>query len=246
MAAQLTLPPVAILCGGMATRLKPISDTIPKALVEVGGKPFMHYQLTELRRQSITDVVLCVGHKGEMIEAAIGDGGRYDLSVQYSYDGESALGTGGALRKAMHLLGDSFFVLYGDAYLQLNYMSAFQTFINSGKKGLMTVYMNSGKWDSSNVLFENQQIRAYSKSQKTPKMLHIDYGLGILQAAAIEAYSADQEFDLAEVYEQLVQKNELAAFEVHERFYEIGSHDGLQEFRAWLASHGGDLSRAKG
>ncbi len=236
MSEAFKIPPVAILCGGLATRLKPISDNIPKALVEVDGKPFIFYQLEELRRQNIQDIVLCVGHKGEMIEKAVGDGSRFQLNIRYSYDGETALGTGGALKKASHLLGEEFFVLYGDAFLQVDYADIYRTFLVSGRKGLMTVFHNAEKWDSSNVWFENQQIRTYSKTHKNAQMQHIDYGLGILNTEALKAYSIAQEFDLALVYEQLVQDQELAAYEVSKRFYEIGSHAGLEEFRVWLAS----------
>lgn len=239
MSEQLRLPAVAILCGGMATRLRPITDTIPKALVEVGGKPFIFYQLDQLRRQQLFDVVLCVGYKGEMIEKAVGDGRSFNLNVRYSYDGDAFLGTGGALRKAMHLLGSQFFVLYGDAYLQVDYEKAYRTFIDSGKNGLMTVFKNLGKWDSSNVWFENHQILAYSKMEKTPQMRYIDYGLGILQTEMLQDYSVNQEFDLAVVYERLVRDHKLAALEVSERFYEIGSHRGLEDFSTWLASQSG-------
>ena len=135
----------------------------------------------------------------------------------------------------MRLLGSEFFVLYGDTYLQVDYKQAYSTFLSSGKKGLMTVYHNSEKWDSSNVWFEHQQIRAYSKTRKMQQMQYIDYGLGILQTEALEAYSLSGEFDLAAVYERLVQDQELAAFEVTERFYEIGSHSGLKDFREWLS-----------
>ena len=235
------LPSVAILCGGMATRLKPISDNIPKALVEVNGKPFIFYQLEEIRRQQIFHVVLCVGHKGEMIEQAVGDGSRFDLNIQYSFDGATALGTGGALQKAAHLLNNEFFVLYGDAFLQVDYREVHNTFLRSGREGLMTVFRNEGKWDASNVWLEDEQIRDYSKTRKTPQMRYIDYGLGILNAAALQAYSENQKFDLAAVYEQLVQDQELAAYEVSKRFYEIGSHDGLKEFRFWLSSQSDNM-----
>jgi NDP-sugar pyrophosphorylase family protein len=241
MSESSKLPSVAILCGGMATRLKPISDNIPKALVEVSGKPFIFYQLEEVRRQHILDVVLCVGHKGEMIEQAVGDGSRFDLKVQYSFDGSTALGTGGALQKATHLLSNHFFVLYGDAFLQVDYKKVYHSFLSSGRKGLMTVFHNAGKWDASNVWLEDEQIRDYSKTRKTPQMRYIDYGLGILHAAALQAFSVNHEFDLAVVYEQLVQDQELAAYEVSKRFYEIGSHGGLKEFRIWLASQSGSM-----
>ena len=113
--------PVAILAGGLATRLRPITEKIPKSLVDVAGEPFIVRQLDYLFRQRVRDVVLCIGYLGEMIEAVVGDGSRFGLRVSYSIDGPILLGTGGALRRAAPLLGEAFFVLYGDSYLPVDY-----------------------------------------------------------------------------------------------------------------------------
>src|SRR5271163_370338 len=112
---------VAILAGGLATRMRPVTERIPKSMIEVAGRPFIEHQLELLQAENVKNVVLCVGHLGEMIQAHIGDGKRFGLSVSYSFDGERLLGTGGALRRALPLLGHDFFVLYGDSYLDISY-----------------------------------------------------------------------------------------------------------------------------
>ena len=173
--------PVVILAGGLATRLRPITETIPKSLVEVSGEPFIAYQLRELARQGIEDVVLCVGFLGEQIERFVKDGSQYGVQVQYSYETQKLLGTGGAIRNAILLLKDEFFVLYGDSWLNIEYRAVYESFQNSGGPALMTVFRNEGRWDTSNVEMDGNRIKLYSKNQRNPRMTHIDYGLGILK-----------------------------------------------------------------
>lgn len=227
--------PVAVLAGGLATRLRPITTTIPKALVDVNGQPFVRHQLALLRRYGLTEVVVCVSYLGEMIEAALGDGRQWGLRLRYVHDGPQRLGTGGALRRALPHLGEAFFVLYGDAYLDCDYAAVEAAFRASGRLGLMTVFHNAGQWDTSNVHFAGGRILRYDKRQRTPDMQHIDYGLGVLRAAALAPYPPDTAFDLAAVYQDLLQQDQLAAFEASRRFYEIGSPAGLEETRRYLA-----------
>jgi NDP-sugar pyrophosphorylase family protein len=226
--------PVAILAGGLATRLRPLTETIPKALIDVEGKPFVVHQLELLRKHGVERAVLCVGHLGEQVKATVGDGRSLGIDVEYSYDGPELLGTGGALRRALPQLGERFLVLYGDAYLECDYGDVAQHFMESEKLGLMTVYRNEGQWDTSNVSFRNGRILRYNKDQRDPEMLHIDYGLGALRAEALKGYSAERPLDLAKVYQDLLGRDELAAFEVETRFYEVGSPAGLEEFRQRL------------
>lgn len=230
--------PVAILAGGLATRLRPITETIPKALVEVAGKPFIFWQLEYLRSQGVRSVVLCVGYLGEMIEASVGNGERFGLKVSYSADGPKLLGTGGALKNALTLLGQQFFVLYGDSFLPIEFASIEKAFLESRRAALMTVFENGDRWDKSNVLIQNGELVEYNKNQPRPEMSHIDYGLGVISSQVLEKYSADQSFDLAEVYHSLSLDAQLACYEVHERFYEIGSHSGLKETEAYFLTKG--------
>ena len=226
--------PVAILAGGLATRLRPITEKIPKVLVPVAGRPFLAHQLELLERQGLREVVLCVGHLGEMIEAQFGDGRAYGVRLRYSFDGPVLLGTGGALRQALPLLGQKFLVLYGDSYLPTDFAPVIAAFHASGKLGLMTVYRNENRFDTSNVEFAGGIIRVYDKRHRTQAMEHIDYGLSALNARAFAPYPPAHKFDLADLLGQLVEAGQLAGFEVRERFYEIGSHSGLQELEAFL------------
>jgi NDP-sugar pyrophosphorylase family protein len=227
--------PVAILAGGLATRLRPITTTVPKALVEVAGRPFAEHQLALLRRAGVERVVLCVGFLGEQVEAALGDGRRLGLRLAYAHDGGTLLGTGGALRQALPLLGDAFLVLYGDSYLECDYAAVSRAFLESGKLGLMTVFRNDGRWDSSNVEYRDGRILRYDKRDRTPAMTHIDWGLGALHAGALAGHPEGQPLDLATVYQGLLARDELAAYEVDRRFYEIGSPEGLEETRRHLS-----------
>lgn len=227
--------PVAILAGGLATRLRPITERVPKSLVDVAGKPFAAHQLQLLRRHGLTDAVFCVGYQGEQVQAALGDGSRWGMKLHYVFDGSTLLGTGGALRRAAPWLGDAFLVLYGDSYLECDYAAVEQAFRDSGKLGLMTVYRNADRWDRSNILFDEGRIVRYDKRQRTADMRHIDYGLGAFRAQVFGDYTEDQPFDLATVYQDLLAKDQLAGFEVAERFYEIGSPEGLEETRRHLA-----------
>jgi len=228
--------PVAILAGGMATRLRPITEKIPKLLVEVAGEPFFSHQLRLLRKSGLDRVVLCVGYLGEQIVERYGDGAAWGVQIEYSFDGPTLLGTGGALIRALPKLGDAFYVLYGDSYLPMDYRAAGDHFLRSGKLGLMTVFENHERYDSSNVQFEGGEIKVYDKRQKTPQMHHIDYGLGIFRPAAFDPFPRDAVVDLADVQRALVARGELAGFEVPQRFYEIGSPTGLAELDRLLTA----------
>jgi NDP-sugar pyrophosphorylase family protein len=228
--------PVAILAGGLATRLRPLTEKVPKALLPVAGRPFLAHQLDLLRSQHIQRVGLCLGHLGEMVAKEFGDGRAQGVELDYSFDVPKLLGTGGALRQALPKLGEKFFVLYGDSYLTAPFAPVAEAFERSGKRGLMTVYCNEGRHDTSNVVFRDGQILIYDKKARRPEMRHIDYGLNLFRASVFEEWPAGQAFDLAEVMQQLVARNELAGFEVPDRFYEIGSAAGLTELEALLRS----------
>ena len=180
--------PVAILAGGLATRLRPITEKIPKLLVEVAGEPFFSHQIRLLKRHGLDHLVLCVGYLGEQVVERYGDGSDWGVKIEYSFDGPRLLGTGGALIAALPKLGDAFYVLYGDSYLPVDYRAVGDHFLRSGRLGLMTVYGNEGRYDTSNVESANDEIKIYDKKIKTPAMHHIDYGLGVFRAAAFDGF----------------------------------------------------------
>ena len=230
------MPPVVILTGGLATRLYPATSKIPKSLIEVAGKPFIFHQLALLKRQGVCNVILCVGKFGEMIQDYVGDGHVWDLKVQYSYDGETLLGTGGAIKKAIPLLPEIFFVLYGDSYLDVDLKPILERFESEGKPALMTVYHNKNKWDKSNILFRNGGVVKYDKKNPMPEMEHLDYGINILRKSTLNDWPDGTPFDLSEVFTELIEKGEVSAFEIFKRFYEIGSIQGLKETEQYLNS----------
>jgi MurNAc alpha-1-phosphate uridylyltransferase len=226
--------PVAILAGGLATRLRPITETIPKALVAVAGQPFIFWQLNYLHGQGVRRVVLCIGYLGEMIEAVVGNGARFGLEVTYVLDGPNLMGTGGALKNALPILGDDFFVLYGDSFLPVDFGAVERAFLASGMVALMTVLKNDDQWDKSNVLFSRGKLLHYNKRAPVQDMTYIDFGLGVVSAEVLDAYPDALPFDLGDVYHALSLQGRLAGFEVNQRFYEIGSHSGLKETEAFF------------
>lgn len=231
--------PVAILAGGLATRLEPLTENIPKSLIELSGKPFAVHQIELLRGHGLTEIVFCIGHMGEKIVAALGDGSSFGVHINYVFDGPVLLGTGGALRKALPLLGEAFFVVYGDSYLNCDYAAIERAFRASGKKALMTILRNLDQWDRSNVLFKEDRIQCYDKAHRTSDMEFIDYGLGVLRTEIFTSYTQDAQIDLAQIYQDLIAQDQLAAFEVTQRFYEIGSPAGLEETRRFFEERKG-------
>jgi NDP-sugar pyrophosphorylase family protein len=227
--------PVAILAGGLATRLRPLTDRIPKALIPVAGRPFVFHQLDLLRRQGVERIVLCVGHLGEQIRSAVGDGAALGLDIGYSYDGDTLLGTGGAIKRALPLLDERFLVLNGDSYLHCPLEAIARRFSVSPRPALMTVLRNDDRWQTSNVLMQAGRLIEYDKHRRRPGMAHVDFGLLGLSAGIFALYPEAEALDLADICRDLSVSRELEAYEVTERFYEVGSHEGLRDTEALLS-----------
>ena len=230
------MPPIAVLAGGLAKRMRPLTERVPKALLEVAGEPFVAHQLRLFAREGIANVKLLVGHRWEQIERFVGDGGRFGVKVEYIVDGPMLVGTGGAVRHALDRLAPEFLVTYCDSWLDAPYAPAVEAFRASGQPALMCVYRNENRWDASNVQFENGIIRRYSKKVRVPEMHHIDWGLGMLKARAVAAWPMGEPRDLAELYEELSNSGRLARYEMTHRFHEIGSFAGLAETNRLLSN----------
>lgn len=220
---------VAILAGGLATRLGDLTRGQPKSMVRVEGRPFLEYQMELLRKAGVKDIVLCIGHLGEQIEDYFGDGARFGVSIRYSYE-HKLLGTAGALKRAGALLQDVFFTLYGDSYLFLDFARTLAYFQSQNKLALMSVYKNYDCYDRSNAAVEAGVVRRFSKREKTEDMVYIEYGANAFRKKVLDLVPAEEPYSLEDLFPRLIEKGELLAFEVKERFYEIGSPQGLQEF----------------
>jgi N-acetyl-alpha-D-muramate 1-phosphate uridylyltransferase len=227
------MPPVCILAGGLGTRLGEQVRETPKPLIEVAGEPFLLHQLRILARYGVRRVVLCVGYRGEQIQRRIGEK-RCGIAISYSYDAPGLDGTLGAIRRASGLLGDRFLVLYGDTYLRIDYAEVARSWQASGLPALMTVLRNEGRWDTSNAIFEEGRVVAYDKAEPTSEMHWIDYGLGGLTAAALDAVP-DTETDLSGLYRELALAGQLCGYEARERFFEIGTPEALAEADDFLS-----------
>jgi NDP-sugar pyrophosphorylase family protein len=225
---------VAILVGGLAIRLRPMTDSIPKSMIEINGRPFIEYQLDMLRKQRVTDVVLCIGYLGDQIEHHVGDGFKFGIKVKYSYEGKQLLGTAGALKNAEHLLNEQFFVMYGDSYLFLDFSAVLAHFKKFNKLGLMVVYKNNDRFDKSNVVLEDNLVKVYDKKRKTEGMHYIDYGTMLLRKKVLDLIPYNQAYALEDMLVPIVEQGELLAYEVKERFYEIGSLNGINEFKKYV------------
>lgn len=220
---------MVILAGGLASRMGPLTQDMPKSMLQVNGKPFLEHQIELLRQRGITDIVLCVGYLAEQIKDYFGDGDRFGVHITYSEEGEKLLGTGGALKKAEPLLEEDFLLMYGDSYLLLDYAGIMADFRKSDKQGMMVVYRNMDCYDCSNVVLEANLVKLYDKKRKPPDMAHIDAGLSALKKSTLSFFLENEVALLEDLYSHLVQRRELLAFETDQRFYEIGSISGLEE-----------------
>lgn len=235
-----------ILAGGLGTRMYPATETVPKALLPVAGEPFATHQLELLRRGGVDEVVYCIGHLGGPVRDFVGDGSRFGLRARYVDEGEQLQGTAGALRLALDagVLDDDFLVLYGDSYLPIDLRPVRAAFTSAAQPALMTVFHNSGRWVASNVEFDGHHVTLYDKTRPTPAMEWVDYGVSVMTRSVVAEIPAGPPADLSDLFHQLSRAGRLAGLEVAERFYEIGSPDGLREVEELLQNSQSTLAAA--
>ncbi len=222
---------MVILAGGLATRMRPLTLNLPKSLLQIKGLPFLAYQLELLKEYEIKDVLLCVGYKGELIKDYFGDGKKFGVNLSYSFDGEKLLGTAGALKKAYKLLEENFFLMYGDSYLPYDYLKIEESFKRSNKLSLMVAYKNQNRFDQSNLLISQGLVKVYDKTLRGENLEYIDAGLSILKKEVLNLIPEDEPYDLQELYRTLISEEEMSAYEAKQRFYQIGSFEGFEEFK---------------
>lgn len=236
-APHIATVPVALLAGGLGTRLGAMASHTPKALMPINGRAFIDHQLALLHRRGIRRVVLCLGHLGEQIAEHLGDGASFGLHLQYSFDGATLAGTGGAVRRALPILGDIFWIMYGDSYMDIDYAAVLAHFADQRHArppaGLMTVIRNENRWDKSNAIFTNGRLTCYDKRNHRRDMQYIDYGVQLLRRSAFDSAPAGA-FDLSDLYRDMVMRGDMIGHEVFNRFYEIGTPGSLEETRKYL------------
>lgn len=232
---------VAILAGGLGKRLGSLTLDIPKSMIKINNKPFIEWQLNLLSKKGVREVVLCTSHYSQIIKDYVEDGKRFNIEVKYSDDGPDQLGTGGAIKNAIDILGDSFMVMYGDSYLDIDYSEVEKVFGEINFPAMMTIYKNKGKYDLSNVLFENSIIKKYSKKNVNSNLQYIDFGLSLFKSEVFKEIKKGTYLDLADLCEELAENGKLAGFEVKNRFYEVGSKEGIEDFSRYLGEQENDF-----
>ncbi len=224
---------VVILCGGKATRLYPLTKKIPKSMIPIDGKPFLEYQIELLRQKGFRNFLLCIGKGGQQIKKFFQSGKNWDVKIKYSEEKKKLLGTGGALKNAEKLLEKEFLVIYGDSYVDFDFGKAIKFFHQNNKLGLMTVYKNNNKIEPSNVEIQGKYVVAYDKKNPTSKMKYIDYGVSIFKKEALKLLPPKQFCDLSYLHKELIKQRQLLAYPVQKRYYQIGTFDGLEEFKQY-------------
>jgi len=226
---------IVIISGGLATRLGPLTKDIPKSLLKFDDKPFIQHQIELLAKRGFKNILICLGHLGGQMKDFLGNGDWLNVKINYSFDGDTLLGTGGAILKARKYLSDVFFVIYGDSYLNIDYRKALSYFYKNDKLGLMTVFRNNDQYDKSNVIYRNNMVVLYDKKIRTENMDYIDYGLSILNKETLDLIKPENDFyDLADLLKILSKRNQLLGFEIKKRFYEIGSLKGIEDFNDYI------------
>ena len=227
-----------ILAGGLASRLGNLAGDCPKAMLVFDHRPFLEYQLELMKAQGYKRFLFCIGHLGEQIESYFEEGSHWGVEITYSHETEALLGTGGALKHAEALLEDHFFVMYGDAYLKLDFRAIEDTASKNQDCGLMVVYRNDNHLDRSNLIVQDGSVIDYGYENFETKH-YIDEGVSVLRKNILEAFPTNKPFPLGDVFKKLVKEKRLRAFETQQRFYEVGSKQGYEEFKALVEK--GDL-----
>jgi len=218
---------IAIICGGLATRLGELSKTIPKSMILVAGKPFLEYQIENIKRHGIKDIVLCVGHLSEKIQSYFKDGSEFGVNIKYSYDGDKLLGPIGAIKNAEKMLKDEFFIMYGDSYISVDFQKVFSYYKENKKLALMVVFQNKDKYDKSNLKVNNNLVISHGEKDAD----YIDYGTSILNKKTLDFLEEDKFYSTGDFFKILIRKQELLAYEAKRRFYHIGNPEALEEIR---------------
>lgn len=225
---------IVILAGGLGTRLKPLTNHIPKCMIAFKGKPFLEYQIQLLKKAGILDFVVCVGFLGEQIVDYFGDGARLGVNITYSIEGEELLGTAGALKKAESILRKNFLITYGDSYLKLPYREIYETHVKNKSEATMIIHKNHNYFDQSNIDINNKRITFYDINKTKKDLVYIDAGLTVLNKEVLSLVPASTKYNLGSLFVELINKEKLFYYITDQRFYEIGSFSGQKEFRTLI------------
>lgn len=215
---------VVILAGGLGTRLGALARGLPKAMVMVGGRPFLEYIIDSFTERGFSEFVLLVGHHSDVIESHFGRG-RGELRIEYSREKE-LLGTGGAIREARHLLGDRFVLTYGDVLRRFDY----DRFVNQHEHHALAVYP---RMTTGNSAVANGLVTRFDKS--VDDLPYVDAGFSVVHSEALDLLPPHGVCSFEQtVYGTLAGRGQLGAEIVDHTFFDIGTPEELARTRAAL------------
>ena len=225
-----------ILCGGLGTRLRPLTYDIPKPMIPFGDKPFLQILIDYFKAQGVEKFVFCTGHLHEQIEKHFGDGSQLGVEIVHSVELEP-LGTGGALLNSRHLLDEQFFFAFGDSYLPLELRHLTRVQKESNALGVITVYMNNDKIASNNVrIMPDGRVQDYIKKNPPTSMNGLEAGLSLFNKNILN-HAPGRIFSLEEaIFPKLINPGKLFGLLTNQRFYDIGTPDGLELARKAISS----------
>lgn len=223
-----------ILAGGLGTRLRPITNSIPKVMVLVNGKPFLQHQMEYLKRFGLNNFLIFAAYLGEKIQDYFGDGTRYGLNIEYSFEKEP-MGTAGALKNAERKLEDTFLLLNGDTLMPIDYESLIRYFSSRKATGLMVAYSNLDRSFRNNATIDSTNtVTNYSKKDLSG-MTHVDAGVYMFRREVTNLIPANRGCSLEqEIFPLLIARRELIAYPSDQRFYDMGSFEGLDVLKEVL------------
>ncbi len=223
------------MAGGLATRIRPLTNEIPKSLVSIEERPFLQYQIELLTCYGIKDIILCVSYMGKKIENCFGDGNKYNARIIYSYEKEKLLGTGGALKLAEKNLKENFFLIWGDSYVNLNYKEMHDFHLKNSDNFDVTIaiFYNIRNYDKSNIVYKSGKIKKYEKNS-TDKMKYIDAGVMVINKKLLLRIPPGKVFQIENLFTKLAKEEKIKPFLIKKRYYEVGSLKGLNQFTKFV------------
>jgi NDP-sugar pyrophosphorylase family protein len=231
-----------VLAGGLGTRMADFTKSIPKILIPVGSRPFLHHQLDLLEQQWFSKIVLSLGYLGTMVVEELESHPHPGLQISFIFDGDVPLGTGGAARKACEIdISDQFFfITYGDSYLPFNPQAMVSEFNAQKYEAVMALYSNSENLDKNNARISQDSSVTYIKNVPNPKefgLNMIDFGISYVSRESIlRVVPSNISSDLAEYFQEISTEQKLQGLISKQRFYEIGSYAGRDELESYLSN----------
>jgi NDP-sugar pyrophosphorylase family protein len=235
-----------ILAAGFGSRLRPLTDRLPKPLIQVGGKPLIAYPLALVRAAGIRDVVINLHHRGAAIRAALGDGSAYGVSIRYSEE-DPILDTGGGILRARHLLGDErFVVLNSDSIMDLDLRQLIDW--HRARGATATMVLRSDREAARYGVIEIDREHRVRRFLGHPA--HVDEPLTALMFAGVHVfepqvfrYMASGVFGIVrQTYPAMLAAGCLVSGYVHDGYWRVlDTHAGLAEGRHDFAIGAGPL-----